>query len=162
MGVRVEEKGDEEYGWESFGRGSLRSVSFHWQHVIIPRPGAECNNCKRRSSDFSHRSGFPDCDLRPHSGSVPDSPVIPILGKKDDPGNYRVGIALLAVSLLRSRRRLNTSLQMTQSLNHKSHQKTFPARPFISMHSSADALSFLVPLTPHQGITASRHHTDQE
>jgi hypothetical protein len=58
MGVRVKEKGDEQDGWEPFGWGSLKFVSFHWQHVIIPRPGAERNNCKRRSSDSVTDPGF--------------------------------------------------------------------------------------------------------
>lgn len=70
--------------------GSLKFVSFHWQHVIIPRPGAECNNCKRRSRQI--QPGFPDRDVRPittHSGSPPDSPL---WARRATPGNYGVAV----------------------------------------------------------------------
>lgn len=74
MGVRVKEKGDEQYGWESFG-GPLKFESFHWQHVIIPRPGAECNNAKRRSSDSVTDPGFQIAISGPLP-PIPDQPRI--------------------------------------------------------------------------------------
>lgn len=77
MGVRVKEKGDEQDGWEPFGWGSLRFVSFHWQHVIIPRPGAEGNQLQTALVRFSHRSGYP----------IPDQPRIP---HSEGPVNYEV------------------------------------------------------------------------
>lgn len=70
--------------------GVFEGCIFPLLHVIIPRPGAECNNCKPRSSNVVTDPGFQII----HSGSAPDSLPISISRKKVDPGvaqSYRLG-----------------------------------------------------------------------
>lgn len=50
-------------------------------------PGCRMQQLQTALIRFSHRSGFPDRDVRSitiHSGSAPDSPAISIPSKKDD------------------------------------------------------------------------------